>query len=90
MRVEMLHGEAAINHAIQTQHPLDLRHRRAPQRWLKATVRLPRCPLLLMPITPPAKCPLTHTKQFRCLQLAQLRRPIRPSTPKMCIRRISS
>ena len=30
--VEMLHREAAIEVAVQPQHPLDLRHRRTPQR----------------------------------------------------------
>jgi hypothetical protein len=29
--VEMLHREAAVEVAIQTQHPLDLGHRRSPQ-----------------------------------------------------------
>jgi hypothetical protein len=76
--MEMLHREATVEIAIQPQHPLDLRHSRAPQRRPKPTVRQPRQPLFPVAVTPAAECPLTDPKQVRRLNLAQLR-PLRPA-----------
>jgi hypothetical protein len=76
--VEMLHREAAIEVTIQTQHSLDLRHRRTTQRRLETAVQQTSRTVFTLTIPPSTERSLAHTKQFRCLHLAQFR-PLRPA-----------
>src|SRR6202521_6343419 len=50
--MEMLDREAAVEVAIQTQHPLDLRHRGAPRRSAQPTVGQTRLPIVAVAVTP--------------------------------------
>jgi hypothetical protein len=74
--LEMLHREAAIQLAIQTQHPLDLRHRRTAQRRTQPAIGQTRLPCLAVAVTPAAERALADPKQLSRLHLAQLR-PLR-------------
>jgi hypothetical protein len=73
--VEVRCREAAIEIAIQTQHPLDLRHRRPAQRWRQTPIVQTRQPRFPMPIAPAAERPFADTQQLRRFHLAQLRPP---------------
>src|SRR5665213_3298479 len=76
--VKVLHRKALIDGLVQTQHPLDLRHRRTPQRWCKAAVFQPGFASLPVTVPPAAECAFADTKQLRRLHLAQLG-PLRPA-----------
>ena len=53
--VEMLDCEAAVEIAIQAQHPLDLGHWGPAQRRRQATIRQARKPRFAVAITPAAE-----------------------------------
>src|ERR1700722_7919057 len=72
----MLHREASVEIATQTQHSLNLRNRSSTQRWRQAPISQARWPSLSMPIPPPPERPFADPKQFRRFHLAQLR-PLR-------------
>src|SRR6185312_5066360 len=76
--MEMLDREAAVEVAIQPQHPLDLGHRRTPWRRRQAAVVQPAQTVIAMTLTPATEAPLADPKQFSRLHLAQLR-PFRPA-----------
>ena len=76
--VEMLHREAAIQIAIQSQHSLDLGNRRTPQRRRQPAIRKTSFPRFAMAGPPAAERTFADPQQFRRLHLAQLR-PFRPA-----------
>jgi hypothetical protein len=71
--VEMLDREAAVNVAIQSKHPLNLRHRRPAQRRSQPPIGQAWQSNLPVAITPATERPLADPKQLRRLDLAQLR-----------------
>ena len=74
----MLHREAAIQIAIQSQHSLDLGNRRTPQRRRQSAIRKTSFPRFAMAVPPAAEGSFADPQQFRRLHLAQLR-PFRPA-----------
>ena len=79
--VEMLHREAAVEVAIQPQHPLDLGHRSSAQRRRQTTIRQARNPRFAVAITPAAECAFADPKQLCRLHLTQFDRSERPRRP---------
>jgi hypothetical protein len=71
--MEMLHREASVKVAIQTQHSFDLRNRRTAQRWGQTPIVQTRQTRLPMPIAPAAERPFADPKQLSRLHLTQLR-----------------
>lgn len=76
--VEMLDREATVDVALQAQHSLDFSHRRTAQRRRQPPVGQTRQTTLPMAIAPATEGSFADPKQFRRLDLAQLR-PFRPA-----------
>src|SRR4051812_1994283 len=78
--MEVLGREIEVAGAKLLDHPLDLVHARPPARGPPAPpVHDPLCPVRLIGIAQPAKVPLAHPQQLRCLHAAQLPRLMQPN-----------
>src|SRR3954464_1408341 len=78
--MEVLGRESEVAGAEFLDHPCNLVHARPPARCPPAPpVHNPLCPVRLIGIAQPAKVPLAHPQQLRCLHAAQLLRLMQPN-----------
>src|SRR4051794_631915 len=78
--MEVLGREIEVAGAELLNHPPDLVARSPPARRPPASaVHNPLCPVRLIGIAQPAKLPLAHPQQLRCLHAAQLLRLMQPN-----------